>query len=207
MVVVDIFGEITVGTEIEVAVMDTLRIWMPTYLEEIELQKGRTRGEIPPPARYTTRNRFDSFPDDAMPLCVVVSPGLAEKPRKEGSGIYSAWWAVGVGFAAVARDADAAGFLSKVYGAASRAILLQHGSLGGSAEGVEWEDESYDDLVDDEERTVRACYEMFRVFKYDIVTKGGGPSDPIAPDPVTQPGSTWPTAETVVIDAINILDS
>jgi hypothetical protein len=200
----DKFGELIVGTQLEVAVMDTLSDWMPVYIREIELQLTRPQGKIPPPRTYTTRNEFTSFPDDQMPICVVVSPGLADPPTKEGDGTYSAWWSVGVGFAAAARDADASGFVAKVYGAACRGVLLgSHSSLGGFATGLEWVDESYDDLVTEEERTIRACYDIFRVHKTGIVTRGVGPTT-LPNDPASQPGSTWPTANTVKIDGINL---
>src|SRR4051812_35803706 len=145
-----IFGNILVGTQLEVAVMDTLRAWMPTLLQEIEIQLGRTRGEIPVPRYYTTRNEFTSYPEDQMPMCVVVSPGLLTPPTKDGEGIYSAWFQIAVGFAASAKDADASGFLAKIYGAAGRWILLNKGGLGGLGAGTDWDDESYDDLVSEE---------------------------------------------------------
>lgn len=198
----DVFGNIIIGTQVETAVIDTLVMWMPTYIREIELQLGRAQNLIPPPKTYTTRNEFTSFPADLMPLCVVVSPGLADPPTTEGDGTMSAWWSVGVGLAAAARDADASGFIAKIYGAAARALLLQNASLGTFAQGVEWVDESYDDLVTEEERTIRACYNVFRVKVWDIVTKGAGPVAPA--NPATQPGSTWPTANIVKIDAINV---
>lgn len=199
----DVFEPIFTATQLEVAAMQTLSTWMPTYLQEIELQLNRTRGEIPPPAEYSTRNEFTSFPEDKMPLCVVVSPGLSDPPTKEGDGTYSGWWALGVGFATVARDADASNFLAKVYGAAARAILLQNSSLGGISQGTEWIDESYDELVTEDDRVVRACYLIFRFNVWNVVTKNAGPPPPA--DPAAQPGSNWPTANLVQIDEINVL--
>jgi hypothetical protein len=202
-VVNDVFKPIFVGTELEEAAMTTLSKWMPTYLQEIELQLGRTRDLIPAPRLYTTRNEFTSFPDDQMPMCVVVSTGLADPPLADGEGTYSGWFALGVGFAAAAKDAESSGFLAKVYGAAGRAILLHYPSLGGICEGVEWADESYDDLVSEEERTIRACYSIYRVKVGNLVTRYAGPSDPI-PDPVTQPGSQTTVANIVTIDDITV---
>lgn len=198
-----VFGEVVLGTQVETAAMATLGQWMPTYIQEMEIRLGRTRGEIPPPRTYTTRNTLTSYPADIMPLCVVVSPGLADPPTKQGDGRFSAWWTLGVGFAAAAKDADASGFLAKLYGAAGRLILLHKQSLGGFASKVHWVDESYDDLVDDDERTIRACYGVYRVLVEGIATEYAGPAAPA--DPANQPGSTWPTADIVQIDAINVL--
>lgn len=202
-----IFGPIVVGTQFEVGAIDMLSTWMPTYIKEAERQMSRTQGQIPPPRMYTTRNDFTAFPDDIMPLCVVVSPGVVDTPTKEGDGTYSAWWALGVGFAAAARDVEAAAFLAKTYAAAGRAILLHRQGLGGVAQKVVWVDESYDDLVTEDDRSVRACYLTFRVLGYGVVSEYVGPAapDPDPTEPANQPGSTWPTANVVKIDAIKLL--
>jgi hypothetical protein len=91
---VDVFGTIFVETQLETAVMEQFRIWMPTYIQEIELQLGRTRGQIPPPRSYHTRNELASFPPDLMPVCIVVSPGLTEEPLADGEGVYTTRWAL-----------------------------------------------------------------------------------------------------------------
>lgn len=197
----DIFGPILVGSTVEQAVMETLRTWMPTYIEEIELQLGRARGLIPPPKMYTTRNRFESFPDDRMPMCVVVSPGFTDQPTADGEGNYFGWLGMGVGCIAAARDAEAAGFLSKLYAAAARAILLHNPGLKDAlgnprAIGTEWVDESYDDtIVSEEDKTVKAAYVLFRVKVDNVVSRWTGPITP--PDPAILPGSQWPTADIV----------
>lgn len=195
-----IFGNIVPGVLLENAVMEIIHSWMPTYLQELERQLGWERGRIPSPRYYTTRNEFDSFPEDKMPMCVVVSPGLADPPTREGDGTYSADWAIGVGFAAQAKDADSSHAMATIYAAAGRALLLQHTSLGGVAHGIEWIDESYDDLVTEENRTIRAAYNIYRVSIWDVVKKGAGPVAPTTPpDPENLPGSNWPTAETIEI--------
>lgn len=202
-----VYGPIVVGTQIEVAALQTLNTWMSNYLREAERQLGRTQGQIPPPKMYTTRNELTSFPDDILPLCVVVSPGLVDEPTKEGDGTYSAWWGLGVGFAAVASDVEAAAFLSKTYAAVGRAILTDRQSLGtdGLVTKVIWVDESYDDLVTEDDRSVRAAYNVYRVNVYGVTREYAGPGPTALPaDPASQPGSTWPTANIVTIDAINI---
>lgn len=200
----DIFGPIFVDTTLETAAMNQFDLWMPTYIQEIEIQLGRTRGQIPPPKQYATRNEFTSFPADLMPMCIVVSPGLDGEPTAEGDGTYSAWFQLGVGFAAAARDAEASGFLARVYGAAGRKILLDRQSIGGVAHAVQWVDHSNDDLVTEDERTIRASYDIFRVHIWNVVTRGAGPAAPAVPNAATQPGSQWPTANTVKINSINL---
>lgn len=190
-----IFKHIFVAHELEVAALETLRIWMPTYLQEIETQIGPTRGLIPAPRTYTTRNEFTTFPEDQMPICVVVSPGLAGEPYAEGNGTMSGWFSLGIGVLASASTEEDTNFLSKVYAAAVRAIMLQKSDLGNVCCGIEWADESYDDIPDEsQERTIRAAQWVGRAQIDNLVTRGAGPVGP--PDPETQPGMDWVIAET-----------
>lgn len=200
----DIFETILGADQVEDAAKQTLIAWMPTYLREIELQRNLTEGRIPAPKTYTSRNRFTTFPDDRMPICVVVSPGIVDAPHKDGEGIHSAWWGLGVGIVARAATTDESNMLSKVYGSAARAILLQK-QVGDLSDDVQWVDESYDDIPDDDQsRTIRSAQVIFRVHVDGIVSDQGGPAYPIPPDPDNQPGSDWPEFQTVKIDSIEV---
>ena len=185
-----IFQPIFAAHSLELAVMQTLRDWMPTYLREIELQQSLPEGQIPPPKTYTTRNEFTTFPEDQMPICVVISPGLSGEPYTEGNGTISGWWSLGIGVLASAATEEDTNFLSKVYAAAVRAIMVQQSSLGGMCSSIEWVDESYDDIPTDvQERTIRAAQWIGRALIDNVVNRSAGPEVP--PDPETQPGSTW----------------
>lgn len=190
-----VFGPIFVGHDLEKATMETLAAWFPTYLREIELQMELPEGLIPPPRTYTTRNEFTSFPEDQMPICVVISPGLAGEPHKEGNGTFSGWFSLGVGVLASASTEEDTNFLSKVYGAAVRAIMLQKQGLGGICKGIEWADESYNDLPDiDQTRSIRASQWIGLAYIDNIVNQFAGPlGDPL---PEEQPGSNWPVIST-----------
>jgi hypothetical protein len=201
----DIFGTIKPGNLVEQAVIDTHKLWMETYIAELSLQIDWTDNKIPTPRTYTTRNQFDSFTRDSLPQLIVVSPGLAGPPVKNGDGSYRATWSVGVGIVCSAKDEATTKALAKFYAACSRAIMIQNGSLGGKAIGVIWVDESYDDLPGEEDTSdsLAAGVGYYRVEMDDVGTWKGGPRVPFAPkpdpDPVTQPGSAWPTADEVDI--------
>lgn len=125
-----------------------------------------------------------------MPICVVVSPGLSGQPYSEGNGNTSAWWSLGIGVLAMANTEEQTNFLSKVYAAAVRGIMVQQSDLGGICSGIEWLDESYDDIPDDsQERSIRAAQWVGIACIDSVVTKGAGPVGD--PDPIAQPGSDW----------------
>jgi len=198
MITDDVFGPIFDGSLLTRAVMATLKAWMPTYIQEIEYQRGWDRGEIPPPRTYAERWRFDSYPDDKIPAVIVVSPGMTEQPRKDGDGTVSGWWALGVGVIAAASTEDNSERLAKVYGAAVRSILSQKGWLDESWEfnGTEILDETYGEVPDIEQaRTMRSAQVIARTQVMDMWNLRGGPASPADPD--TQPGSQWPEVESV----------
>lgn len=175
----------------------TLDKWYPTYLKEMELQLGQPMGMIPEPRSYSTRNNYESFPEDQLPMCIVVSPGLSGRPLREGDGMYRAPWRVGVGVVVSANDYQTTRELGLLYAAATRAIIVQHASLGGFAAHTSWDDESYDDEpIPEADRSVMSVYNLFTVEVEDVVTAYAGPD---APDDYP-PGGQWPIAEVVIID-------
>lgn len=179
----DIFGPIFVAVNLEQAVIDTLKSWLRLYINEVQLQVGVT-GSIPMPRTYTTRRRFDKFPEDQLPTCVVVSPGLDSDPKKEGDGSYRAKWVIHVGMVVSTSDMVQTNLVAKIYGAAMRAAIIQHASLGGIVCGMEWYDESYDDLPDDDvTRSLGATTLSFRVEVEEVVNWNKGPDGVFLPDP------------------------
>jgi len=190
-----IFEPIFDGHILAEAVISTLKLWMPTYLQELEIQRSLTRGSTPVPRLYTTRNEFTTFPDDMVPLVVVISPGLVPDSLKhDGEGHYRGWWGIGVGVIAAANTEKNSDRLAKLYGAAVRAIIIQHQALDGiwKYSGVVPLDESYTDVPDPEqERTMRSARLVFNIAVEQVVTKWAGPLEP--PDVATQPGEEWPT--------------
>jgi hypothetical protein len=198
-----LFQPIFVGAVLEQAVIDTIKMWIPTYLREVERLTGRQMGDIPVPRSYTTRKIFEKFVEDQTPTIIVVSPGTADEPKMEGDGHYRAEWGLGVGAVVSTSTQETTNLVAKVYGAAIRAIILQQASLGGIASGVRWMDESYDDLPsDDSDRTLGSAALYFRVEVDDVVNRFAGPNSvyfPADPDPDSQPGADWPTVETVEV--------
>jgi hypothetical protein len=171
------FGNIVVASDIEYAVRDILQRSFPAYLREVERQVGWEGEELPAPRNYTTRNSFDALPGEEMPKVVVISPGLFDVPTTpEGDGYYRGVWQLGVGIAVAAETEEEADRSVKMYGAATRAILLQNQSLDGIAVGVYWLDENYDDLpVENQLQTYKAAGIYMGVDVEKITTRRAKP--------------------------------
>lgn len=196
----NLFGPILEASQVERDFLDTLKEWMPDYLNEIaRILPNFSPGDFDTPRTWTTLNRFDSWPDMGPPMILVMSPGLSEVPKKKGDGSYWAKWIVGVASVVSARDQESTNQLSKVYAAAVRSALLQHPGLQGSCQGLDWTDEKYTDLPPNEQdRTLAAATLMFHAEYKDVVNESFGPIAP-SETPEIDPGP-WPSAAGVSVE-------
>ena len=195
-------GPIFAGVQLEQAIIDTIKLWIPVYLPAAEIRVTGARVGLPMPRGYTTRNTFSDLPEDQLPMCIVISPGTAGTPVKEGGkGVYRAPWRVVVGCVVSTRTQQETNAVSKIYGAAIRQLLLHKGTLGGVADNVIWEEESYDDIPqNDPDRSLMVSMIVFVFWVDNVATRFGGPKDPPGPD--EQPDADWPEVDTVIIDLV-----
>jgi hypothetical protein len=154
---------------------------------------------LPAPRNYTNRNSFDALAGEEMPKVVVISPGLWDIPtHPENDGYYAATWQVGVGIAIAGRTEEEADRTVKMYGAAARAIVVQHQSLESSTLGVcgvSWLDENYDDLpLEDQFMNYKSVGIFLGVEVEDAVNRF------TRPPRVTEAPQTLGTVETVITE-------
>jgi len=187
----ELFGTIKHAGQIEDMAEDFLKLWTPTYLAEMERQLGLDSKSLPHIRAWTRINEFEKWPEDQLPTVLLICPGLAEPPIKDGSGAYRAKWALGVAVVVSASTERATRNIAGIYSAAIRATLLQHRSLGGQALGVDWTDERYDDLPSEDSRSLAAARQVFVVEVADVTNAKLGPDevlvdhhDPYPPDSV-----------------------
>jgi hypothetical protein len=195
-----VFGPLFSGQEVEAAAKATLDTWAPTYLAWAARAAGRPKPP-PTPRWYTTRDvESGDWPQAQPPAVLIVSPGLADAPRKHGRNrSYSATFALGFVVIASARDRDTTDTLAMLYTAALRVCLIHRASLGGIASGIEWIDERYDVLPDRNRRQLAAGRAEFRVDVDDVVG-GSGPSAPDPPDDPTTPIPDPPRVESAEVE-------
>lgn len=193
-------GPIVTGRDVEVAAIRVLKRWSGTYLAECERQRDYEPGSLPRIRAWTASPTLDKWPEDQLPVVIVISPGLIDGPSPDGRGLYRARFSLGIAPVTSAAGLERTAELAKLYTAALRSCLIQHQSLEGFALGVEWLDESYDDLPLDDGRTLGAGQAIFAVEVGGIARRWNGPSTPNDPAEVdTTPLPTDPTVETVDI--------
>lgn len=196
-----VFGRLLDVSEVEEAVIAALELWLPTYIAEVERQRGMTPESMPMPRSYSTVNEFVKWTEDQLPTIIVVSPGLAPTdPKREGDGTYRAWYRVGVAVIAAARDRETTRRISKLYIAAIRGAILQHAGLGDlEAAGIRWTNERNSDIPDEAGRTLGSGAVTFDIEMRGVINDRLGPAEPFD-DPYDDP--TWPTVATTDVDVI-----
>lgn len=171
------FRPIFSADSLETEVTALLKKWFPTYLREMERQYDMQPDSMKAPVTYTTRRIFDALPGEELPKCVVVSPGLASPPSKQGGGSYNADWQLGIGVAFSASTEEEANILVKRYAAASRALILQQ-----LPHNKTWNTETYDDLpIRDQLLLYKAASNFFTIQIQNVVSKHVGPTTPDQP--------------------------
>lgn len=200
------FGPLTPSTAVERAVTATLKKWIVTYLAEVERQEGLDPRAVPQPVGWATfadDATARKWPETQMPAIVVMCPGQTEPPRADGDGTYTTRWAVVVaaicrGRPGIAGGVEEARHVAQMYATAISGCLLAKGSLGGFAEGVDWEDESNDEVAHEKVRTLAASRSVFTVEVDGMRRRGGGPLEP-PEDPYAAPAE-WPPVTSVEVE-------
>lgn len=191
-----IFGTIRSDDEVEMAVVESLQKWLPTYMSEVEHQRGLEAPYYarPPEGSYTVRSDFETWPEEMLPLVIVVAPGIDDDPEKEARGKHRGVFNIAVTCVVESIDQIETRNYAHRMGAAIRASLVQHWDLDGaldcSVRGVDWIGTRNDELPSEASRTIWGCRQLFQVQVGDILTRMAGPSSPIPPialDPVTIP--------------------
>lgn len=195
------FGRIITDDQVEDAVMATLRRWIHTELNEVERQVlgVASEGYYQRPICYTVKASFDKFPEEELPMVLVVSTG-ATPGGMDGRRQHKATFVVGVACVVSSTSEDDSRRYAYRLGAAIRAALEHNqsldGALDGTVTGVNWDDGKNNELPEPDggQRTIWTARQVFSVDVSNVLTRNAGPSAP-EPDPPNEapPHGDWPT--------------
>jgi len=204
-----VFGSIRHGGHVEQAVIDTLRLWMPTYLREAERQSNRAQGVLLAPRSYTTtpdrRPVPERYPGSTLPAVIVAATG-APRGRRAGQGQVTLEWQFGVAVVVSAATEETTRELAHLYGWCCAAIVEHHPSLGGvvSDAGMELAaDPVRCEPMGAKGRSLALCAIGFEC-RMPVLDAGRGPLEP-DPEPAEE-APEYPTVETVEIAAAHLDD-
>jgi hypothetical protein len=210
-----LFGRLVGAHHVEDAAIATLRYWLPTYLHEVERQSGQTPGALAKPRSYRVSSDVEKMPEDQTPAVILRSPGVADNPLINGSGVYEAQFTLEASAVVSARGGMEEGGepralrLARMYALALRACLVQKADGDGYLFRRDWIDEAYDVLPSIDDRTICVAKATFRIEVPDVTDANSGPIEPLVPpdDPNAPPSLSspdWPIATTVEVEEIKV---
>lgn len=130
-----VFGPLNAAIDIEKAALKTLEEWMPSYLAEIERQKGLTNkalGRPPAPESYHGGLDFLSVKDDQLPEVIVICNPAGEPERMTEEVIQGFQTEIGCVIKSEegALPEAIARRNASYFSLAAQGIVMQHESLG-----------------------------------------------------------------------------
>jgi hypothetical protein len=187
-------GPMVTGADIEDAVQDLLRAWLPRYLVAAELQHDYTPGSTPTPKGWAITGRdLQKLLSDQLPCVVLLSAGIGTPPQREGTGVLSATWGVDIGIVFNAAWGRESRRHAQLYARAAQLVLQQRplSALGQPCE-VQWRGELYDELDFAGSRSYSASVCSFNVLCREVAwTDGGPPPEAVPPSDPTVPFVPW----------------
>lgn len=199
MTVSEVYGPIPTRIQIADAAIEVLRAWLPAYLAEIERQQDLPAESLPRIRSFTTRTQTTKWAEDQTPACVVVCPGLAGPPQRDGQGIWRSSWGLGVAVVTSGNSQESVIANSGFYGAAVRACLLQKQPLPKLDGRLGWLDEDYAEIPESQSRSLSAARIEFEVLIPHTVDDMAGPAG-LPPENPYLPPDNWPVIKTTDLE-------
>lgn len=168
-----------------------LERWIPTYLAEIDEQRGLSeRGFTEIPRSFQIVPKFDNPLQDQLPAMLIVCPGNKEPPTKRGDGSFEGTYGVGIAALVKGQDQVNAQEIAKRYGGAITTAIMQRKGLQMKPEIIEDivpRGESFTDISSGDSRTLASVTVHFDVTLKGIFNERGGPKAPILGEPYENP--------------------
>jgi hypothetical protein len=182
------WGELLVETDVDEAVIATLKKWLPSYLTRLERERGLTVRTLARPvaASYVNTLEDDEFPDHQLPAIIVTTARTSEVERF-GGGVHTVSFQVIVSSVVRGRTPPETRKLAALFSGCVRRVLVHQQDLGEFAQEVRFQRGNLAPLADqtDSGRWLAAGVNEFVVVVDDVLTGGVGPMqvDPVYDDP------------------------
>jgi hypothetical protein len=193
------FGPLTIETDVDTAVIATLKLWFPGYLSRLEDERSLGANYFARPVAASFANTLNDieFPDHILPAVVVTTAEASTKPTKDGNGRYQVAWEVKVSAVVRGNDPVATRFNAACYNGCVRRIMTQQQDLGGFASEVVPLTHRVQPVADrtNAGRYLAAGTSTYNVLTEDVLSELGGPwlgdDGPYTPPDPTDPDQTY----------------
>jgi len=184
-----VFGPINDAGVAEHALLNHLKLWLPTYLAEVDRQRGLVAGATAVPRSWQIVQQFDLSEEPQMPAVIIESPGPNDTPKKEGDGTVRVTYEMRVISVVAAKDYASTNDLGKRYAGAIMDVVMQKRSLGDpNVMGTDFMGYSHVEVPTEERRTkVGIATNLEITYRYAANWKMGPSMPIIVPDPNADP--------------------
>lgn len=180
------FGPLLISTDIDDAAIATLQAWLPTYLGQIERERGL---RVPRPRAASYFTALEEEPgemlDRALPAIVVTTARTDSEPSIAGDGTYLADWRLTVSAIVRGPTADLTKRIaSRLEGSIRRLLVSDNGhTLGGAVHALKWMSAFVGPVPNRQQkaRYLAAGIGQYRVWTQDTVKEALGPTVPDEP--------------------------
>lgn len=188
------YGTLHTPVDIVNAAVARLKDWQGEYVRLINDHYGTSLAPLRAAIPMTDLQRY---PENKMPVAVVVVTNSTGAPVKDGNGYYSAPYTMIIGCISAAASEDDARRNVALYGAACRMAVGQRRKLAEDVVVQEWTGESINPLQINEKKRLLVCTNSFSVRLDNVFSwkEGPGPGA-VPPAPDGSPLAEWPTITT-----------
>lgn len=191
------YGTLTSFHDVEIALVDHIKLWIDSYLAAREEATGRDYETIARPVSYFMKQTFTSLPgEDRTPAVIIVSNGFSDDPQRRGDGTWDVRLRMAVCGLTHGPEASFARALAGDYQAALLSLCLQQRKITDNIKWWSWEDLGIDDVDQDQTRTLCAARLEFVYQVQGFSIEVDGPTDVLSP-PTPLPADH--EVETVII--------
>lgn len=194
------FGPLVTNVDVDKLVVDKLRLWIPTYLAQLEREREKAPKYFnrPRDASYASVLDDDEFPDKILPGIFVTSSVAASTDPFE-DGFYGATWTVAISAVVRGRSSEETRWIAAMFEGSIRRVMLQQ-PVG---EKVEWDTTLVQPVADPTNagRYLAAGMSSYFVYFDHVAQEGVGPHIPDGPyeepDPEGDPDTPYDDLVTV----------
>jgi hypothetical protein len=198
------FGPLVVETDVDRALIATLKLWLPTNLAQVERDRDLDPRTLARPvtASYSNVLEDDEFLDHSLPA-ILVTTADANNYDRGADGFYTAAFTCNVSSVVRGRTGPETREVASIFSGAVKRTLSSHPDLDGFASETVLQSSSVEPVADttDQGRYLAVGMSTWIVYVDDVLQEGAGPTvpgDPYDdPDPVGSPDTPYDELATV----------
>jgi hypothetical protein len=172
------WGALVINTDVDEALLEALREWLPTYLPRIAVERERPPLELP--NSYANVLEQDEFMDNQLPAILVTTASTA-KVKGGPNTRYEAEWQVRVSSVVRGRKPSETRHISALYEGSVRRVMIQKARKSPIVCDVDWAGTQLAPVL---EMGGRGRYLAAGIGTYNVQTdfalQGAGPNVPAA---------------------------